>query len=327
MALLPLSYIIFSQLSVQGSALDDIHFQDTIWLGLALFILIHVLGILFFFLGPKMEPIYAYTVARDVLNGRTKSILNHYTTYGVISAITAIFSIAFMLSRKKKDRINILAILTLMVALMGGVFSSSRNFFWTLGVGCAVVSLQYIRSRKAVLVATSAMIGLIIIFHVVTIYVPAIGNRFDPYLPYLQQLRYGEPQIGHTPGSDLEGTGFEQRIKIWKTAISLWRHNPIIGIGPGVFRLKNTMSSDLNVHNVFLQMLTEGGIVGLIFFLVLIGRIIHRSWNHPSFPVFIAILAALLFDNFLDYSIPFVLCTTYMLAALDDYSGMEGRLS
>jgi O-antigen ligase len=60
----------------------------------------------------------------------------------------------------------------------------------------------------------------------------------------------------------------ERRIQIWEKAIGLFQENFLVGVGLGVF---SQLGFDLgDTHNIYVKILVEQGIVGLILFLILI---------------------------------------------------------
>jgi hypothetical protein len=74
------------------------------------------------------------------------------------------------------------------------------------------------------------------------------------------------------------------RGPLWTTAIELWRERPLLGIGPDVFRHVYGLHMGLSrfddrVHtnNLYLELLTGAGIVGLLSFGALIGQALWRG--------------------------------------------------
>lgn len=64
-----------------------------------------------------------------------------------------------------------------------------------------------------------------------------------------------------------EGTFFQsKRFELWSEAFALWIEKPFLGLGTNAFSL----SSELSVHNSFLQVLCENGMVGLSVFCVIL---------------------------------------------------------
>ncbi|MEQ8821540.1 MAG: O-antigen ligase family protein [Sumerlaeia bacterium] len=80
-------------------------------------------------------------------------------------------------------------------------------------------------------------------------------------------------------------TSMESREIIWQGAINMWKDNPILGAGPGSFRLEfpkyrspdyhlyDISNVTLYAHNRFLDLLAENGIVGFGFYVAFLGAI------------------------------------------------------
>jgi O-antigen ligase len=74
----------------------------------------------------------------------------------------------------------------------------------------------------------------------------------------------------------------------YKTAFKIFLDNPIIGVGPKMFRKKcadkkynsGAESCSTHPHNFLLQILSETGIIGFIFYLVMLYFIISRIINY-----------------------------------------------
>lgn len=75
----------------------------------------------------------------------------------------------------------------------------------------------------------------------------------------------------------------QSRIKFWAVAIGLWKDNPLFGIGWFGFRnqfstfFPNNSNDYLNAHNVFVQLLCETGIVGLVFGMIVLGWVLYST--------------------------------------------------
>lgn len=65
------------------------------------------------------------------------------------------------------------------------------------------------------------------------------------------------------------------RFEIWKFAIDKWYENPILGIG-----LKKIQSIiGLDVHNTYIQILAETGLIGFVIFIIALVRILCYSYK------------------------------------------------
>lgn len=60
----------------------------------------------------------------------------------------------------------------------------------------------------------------------------------------------------------------ERRLVVWQKGLEIFKENPIVGIGFGVFR---TLGYDLSdTHNIYVKILVEQGLAGLLIFLLVI---------------------------------------------------------
>ncbi|PGS52662.1 O-antigen ligase [Bacillus sp. AFS041924] len=67
-------------------------------------------------------------------------------------------------------------------------------------------------------------------------------------------------------------TNGENRLIIWSNAIKAWKHSPIFGLGPGSFSGQEVFFG-YEAHNTFLQILTQGGIMGGIAYIILVRKL------------------------------------------------------
>jgi O-antigen ligase len=150
-----------------------------------------------------------------------------------------------------------------------------------------LVNLAYIPASIFCIVLTASRSGLFVI-------VPAIffifmtSNRLKPYIrvlaflsliviilvliPYLPQSTLERLT---TAGSSISSGDLGGRVFIWKTALSFFVAHPYLGIGSGAFPAVSDFKSV--VHNTFLSVLVETGIVGFILFMVILFIVFYRS--------------------------------------------------
>jgi len=95
---------------------------------------------------------------------------------------------------------------------------------------------------------------------------------------------------------DPSSTGYTLRFELWRHVLEAWRHHPILGTGLGSFIAAVTPDLDFRIdalyyfshaENEYLQLLVEGGLVGLSIGLVAIagiGRLIRRAYKATSLP-------------------------------------------
>ena len=87
------------------------------------------------------------------------------------------------------------------------------------------------------------------------------------------------------------------RIDLWINAYQCWLQHPIIGCG--FYQLEQHPNLSAHPHNLFIQILTEIGLLGFGFLLYIIFRIIKRiDWSQPQRYFMIAAFLAIGVDLF-----------------------------
>ncbi len=90
--------------------------------------------------------------------------------------------------------------------------------------------------------------------------------------------------ISHAKVEDTGGESVQKRLTDYEKALNYWQESPIIGIGPGNFgprdqgypEVSQTGGWDI-VNNEYLEILCETGILGLIFFVIILLILLARS--------------------------------------------------
>jgi putative inorganic carbon (hco3(-)) transporter len=88
---------------------------------------------------------------------------------------------------------------------------------------------------------------------------------------------------------DAENYAVVERLAHWQAAIAMATEQPYIGVGLGNYdvryamvRLPNWDAALGHAHNLYLNLLAETGIIGLLAYLLLWGYIVKLSWNARS---------------------------------------------
>ena len=117
------------------------------------------------------------------------------------------------------------------------------------------------------------------------------NNKFMEFTPDFERTIYHSELTKHlTATTNLQDVSSAERVYRWVAGFRMAADNPIIGFGPGNFYShykKYTLSSfstyvsenpeKSSVHNYFLLMLVEQGVVGLIIFVLLTVLIFYKG--------------------------------------------------
>jgi O-antigen ligase len=87
--------------------------------------------------------------------------------------------------------------------------------------------------------------------------------------------------------SQVEGGSISGRGRIWRAGLTVFAQRPLMGYGTGSF--KGAVSPILGeatqvAHNSFISILVEEGLVGLIFYLTMMGAVFFSLFRLPTLP-------------------------------------------
>lgn len=81
-------------------------------------------------------------------------------------------------------------------------------------------------------------------------------------------------------GDSIRNGDLTGRVSLWRTAQTVWEDHPIVGIGSDAFPSVNR--SGRAVHNTYLVVLVETGIIGLAIYLILLAYVFATAWRLPN---------------------------------------------
>ncbi|WP_175562049.1 O-antigen ligase family protein [Anaerocolumna xylanovorans] len=224
--------------------------------------LVHVTATFFFFIVPKA---YSLTMVKiwgshvigtlDGTEGYRAGLSSHYSTNGVFCSIPFLIcgGLFFMGNVKRKQKKQLLVIMAVSIVAVLLTTKRAHLIFSILTLAiCYYLGVSGQKINKVIKMLGTAVIlgGLFLILMRVF---PVLYETFN---------RFSE--------SDDISTG---RFDMWNLAWGLFKEHPIIGIGWG--RYVHIMAGPLginpdfatSVHNVYLQLLCEIGLVGFVIFL------------------------------------------------------------
>jgi hypothetical protein len=263
---------------------------------------------------------YQYTVAGDMgSHEHTKrSILATSTDLGAVSAILALcpLLLGVYLARTRKWLWASAALAVFALNAASGTLSGSRGFFLSIGVGILVLTAQWLIHHRRLLVLS--LIPMLLTGIMALQFAPAhVNSKLAKFAPALWSLHQGTPINASDLKLNLSASALGDRANLWQRALEQTAEHPWLGISNGGYRLLNQSLGDTpvnNVHNAFLQLGVDAGLVGVLIGIVAIMVLIRRSQGSAQLPLLAAVLAGLLVDNFADHSLSWIALTTFTLA-------------
>ena len=128
---------------------------------------------------------------------------------------------------------------------------------------------------RSTTLAYTAFIAIVAIFHK-SIRLPLIGSYICSWLAYLAVTYL--VTLGSSSSLLIARESSSGRIDLWVNGLQCWTAHPIVGCG--FYQLEQFSHLSAHPHNIFVQVLTETGLIGfgfLAFILFKIAR--HISWS------------------------------------------------
>lgn len=197
---------------------------------------------------------------------------------GYIGCMTAVLALAFLGNVRRP----VLAYLALTAGSLAAVLSWSKTAIICLGVTLTVFLLLNGRSGRGRILfwmGATALTGVIFIRRVL---VPLLSS-----LEVLSLLRLSEI-VGMVTGERINDTTLSNRLFLWTEGMRRALESPIVGQGLGRFYLLYedfffaSQGVIASVHNTYLLLLGEAGIVPLSLYLLYLFSLLRLRWTLPK---------------------------------------------
>ncbi|MDR1157994.1 MAG: O-antigen ligase family protein [Oscillospiraceae bacterium] len=231
---------------------------------LKIFTIIHAIGTLLFFVFPSLyslyRPIIYATSESPYLDGYKSGLTLHYSTNAVYLAQGLIVYFTEMISNKKIIKKGLIPFILILFALI----LTTKRAHLLFGV-IVLFFIYYIQTGHFLRIIKFLFVGVLLLVgvYILAQWIPEIGNALERF----------------TGGNLSDMTG---RNYIYEAVYQLFSQNPIFGRGWNWFMYSDVsrfLSQKYNfifvgteyiqVHNVYLQLLLEVGIVGFVLLMFL----------------------------------------------------------
>ena len=173
-----------------------------------------------------------------------------FNTQTGIAGFWFTLGLAFSISNFVSKRTHRFFYLVISLLFAGAVLLTAKRIFLLISILIVLfVFLINANKKNRFFKLLIISLGAILLFYIFASIFPNLFGVFDKMLSFVE-----------------DGDISNGRFDIYKVAIDLFLKNILFGIGYGTF---STISGlGLDVHNSFLQILTEFGIIGFIFYWV-----------------------------------------------------------
>ena len=224
----------------------------------------------------------------------TQSLDFHAVFYSYDIFISILLSVFLFIRTSLKKIEKQLLIFCLALSFIGLIVSASKNVLVVTTAFLLAGLIYKLFKNRLKLKEILLFLSILIVAAIAFISVPSIGNRISELtqlngMENYYKIKHGE-KLDYRHIANFNGTSM--RITFWDVALNKQRRDSqlILGYSPGdrravinkeFYRVSlNPWYENYNLHNQFIQILVELGIIGLIiYFLLHIGFIINALKN------------------------------------------------
>ena len=207
-----------------------------------------------------------------------KLVIGSYLTR--IGSILFALSSIYLLNKKNNFYIFFLGLLCAVIIIF---ISGERTAFFSIFL-FLILTIIYFRKKINIYLVISV---LLLSFFVILNFEPIKKRMVDLTINQLNNTMNVELKFGKNDPNDFVYISVHHNAHA-RTALKMFYDSPVIGHGPGMFRfichkfLYNEFSCTTHPHNFYLQLLSETGTFGFLFFLVFFIQV--------SFKIFVGLL-------------------------------------
>lgn len=196
-------------------------------------------------------------------SGFTAVAGDNYLGLGRSSGLGALIFISLYITTDSKKFVKVLSLCSVLIILTALFASGSRMPLISFIIVFFTAFFTSVKIRKGIVYIRKGFSYFIALLGVGIISILALASTgiFDTVIRRLSIL------FTETDG----GTSAEGRIERYKTAYETWVNHPIFGTGVGSFPIHFDGIDIVDYpHNIFLELLSELGLIGLLLFLLFI---------------------------------------------------------
>jgi len=186
---------------------------------------------------------------------------------GTLLAVGLVIAVIGLSSNllKKSMHNKAVCIAIIPLCLFSMFLSGTLGPFISAIVGLAFYLLiLYIRQPRVLI----SIVGIALLFLMTfNIWYPLISSK----VPNIRR---------YSPEAIIKGTSTKQRLELYQAAIRLFAQRPLLGGGTDGFVQRTKW--DKYPHNIFLEIISENGIIGLLVFLCFLGSVVWAGFRYLS---------------------------------------------
>jgi len=143
-------------------------------------------------------------------------------------------------------------------------------------VGLTLVTTMYAFSRAAyIAVIVSALVLAVLKDRKLLVVLGVFLLMWQAVLPKAVTERVS---MTHDQSGKLDESA-QERVDLWKQSQEIFMSSPVLGGGFGTFQYGEHRSNLKDTHNYFVKVLVETGVIGFLFFVVLLFQMMSAGWR------------------------------------------------
>ena len=292
--------------------------RGTLTLVLAIMMVINIIGILEYFYYDRMLNFLLFFRSQESLAPyqlmRVSSVFPNTNTFSVFNAIFIVSTLSIILQHGRLVNRYLFSI-TLLLCIVGLIFSTSRNGILTIVTGTALLAVSLVRSRKSkwkVCAITACTLAILVAAFSAYKPIP-LAKRFSNLVSLAPEVVSGQPFEIKEMIATLR---LEQRLTIWQNGWELFLEKPVFGIGASQFITRNNHPGGrtIHMHNIFGDILVNHGIVGFALFIALVTIWFKKAKSDWQVFLIITLFVSHMFDCFTLYNTIWLIFTPWLVA-------------
>jgi len=194
----------------------------------------------------------------------------HHIIFGDIALLNAMIMIAALMTMKLSPAVKVIIVISMLCALYACALSLTRGAWIALPM-CLVVLITY--GIKSKVIDYRAVFA----FMFVTVAAAAVAPDKDVYIDKAVQA-VEEARMFMTGERYSSSVG--SRLGMWKIATDVWLRHPVIGTGPGDYKIElldavekgeyKSYEIHGHAHNIYFQALAVTGLLGFVILMLAI---------------------------------------------------------
>lgn len=222
--------------------------------------------------------------AFNTINQSVGPFFRNHVNYAALLTIILPFALMALNWYKKHTKQRNFILFAIMILVLGIIFSYTRAAWVALVVGIAVYYAVQLKLLKYI-------VGALFIGSFVFIGYMANNNKYLDFAPDFERTIYHGELGEHLEATlALQDVSSAERFYRWVAAFHMFQEKPLTGYGPGNFYPYYKQHTVLSfqtyvsdnpekstVHNYYLLMLVEQGLIGFIIFLLLVIIVLYYA--------------------------------------------------